>query len=76
MKVVVYTSPACTYCQVVKIFLKRNKINFEEIDIEENKEAAEELFKKTCQKTVPVTFAGNNFVAGYDQKKLKTLLGL
>ena len=76
MKVVVYTSQVCTYCYVVKIFLKKNNIAFEEIDIDENKKAAEELFKKTGRKTAPVTFVGNDFVVGYDQKKLKILLGL
>ena len=76
MKVVLYTSPACTYCYVVKIFLKKNKVAFEERDISTDKKISEELFKRTGQITVPVTFAGENFVRGYDSKKLKELLGL
>jgi glutaredoxin-like YruB-family protein len=76
MKVVIYTSPACTYCQVVKIFLKRNKVEFQERDIFEDNKAAEELFKKTGQKSVPATFVGEKFVIGYDSKKLKEMLGI
>ena len=76
MKVVVYTSPTCIYCYVVKIFLKKNNIKFEEIDISEDKKARAFLFEKTGVETVPVTFVGEKFVAGYDRKKLKELLGL
>ncbi|MCX8158603.1 MAG: glutaredoxin family protein [Candidatus Diapherotrites archaeon] len=75
-KVVLYSSPMCTFCYFVKIFLKKNGIKFEEIDIKENEKAAEELFKKTGSKSVPTIFVGDKFVIGYDQKKLKELLGL
>jgi len=74
--VIVYTSPTCTYCYVVKIFLKKNKIEFEEIDISEDKESGKRLEKKTGVETVPVTFVGEKFVIGYNKKKLKELLGL
>jgi len=75
-KVVLYTSPTCTYCHVVKIFLKKNKVAFEEVDISKSGEKKRLLFKKTGLETVPVTFVGNKFVAGYDRDKLKQLLGL
>jgi len=75
-KVVVYTSPTCTYCHIVKIFLKKNNIKFEEVDISEDKKGKEELLKKTGLETVPVTFVGEKFIAGFDRKKLKELLGL
>ena len=76
MKVVVYTSPTCTYCYVVKIFLKKNNIKFEEIDISEDVESGKRLEEKTGVETVPVTFVGEKFVVGYDKKKLKEVLGL
>ena len=76
MKVVLYTSPTCTYCYVVKIFLKKNNIKFEEIDISEDVKSGKRLEEKTGVETVPVTFVGDKFVVGYDKKKLKELLGL
>ena len=75
-KVIVYTSPTCTYCYVVKIFLKKNNIKFEEIDISEDVESRKRLEEKTGVETVPVTFVGEKFVVAYDKKKLKELLGL
>lgn len=76
VKVVVYTSPTCTYCYIVKIFLKKNNIKFKEIDISEDVESGKRLEEKTGIETVPVTFIGEKFVVGYDKKKLKELLGL
>ena len=76
VKVVLYTSPTCTYCYVVKIFLKKNNIKFEEIDISEDVKSGKRLEEKTGVETVPVTFVGETFVVGYDKKKLKELLGL
>ena len=75
-KVIVYTSPTCTYCYIVKIFLKKNNIKFEEVDISEDVESGKRLEEKTGVETVPVTFVGDKFVIGYDKKKLKELLGL
>jgi len=75
-KVVVYTSPICTYCHIVKIFLKKNNVQFEEVDISENEAGKKELEEKTGLSTVPVTFVGKKFVAGFDREKLKQLLGL
>jgi len=75
-KAVVYTAPTCTYCHIVKIFLKKNKVEFEEVDISEDKAGEKALEEKTGFSQVPVTFVGEKFVRGFDKKKLKELLGL
>ena len=75
-KVVLYTSPTCTYCHLVKIFLKKNNVEFEEVDISESEEKRKELVEKTGLTGVPVTLVGEKFVQGFDKGKLKELLGL
>ena len=42
----------------------------------EDEAKKKELLRKTGSETVPVIFAGEKFVAGYDREKLKALLGL
>ncbi len=76
MKVKIYTSPVCTYCHILKIFLKKNNISFEEIDILEKKQEAEKIFEQTGKKTLPITFIDNNLVVGYDTKRIKELLNI
>jgi len=75
-KVVVYSTPTCTYCHVVKIFLKKNKIAFEEVDISEDEKKRKWLEVKAGSSSVPVTSIGGKFVVGFDREKLKGLLEL
>ena len=75
-KVIVYSAPACPYCVMVKSFLKRSGVEFEEADISEDRKKAEEMVKKSGQMGVPVTEIGGEIVVGYDTEKLKKLLGL
>ncbi len=79
MKVIVYTTPICSYCHMVKDFLKENKIEFEEINVAEDQEAAQEMVKKSGQMGVPVTEITNGnteMIIGFDKEKLKKALKL
>jgi glutaredoxin-like YruB-family protein len=76
MRVIVYTTPICPYCILVKNFLKQNKVQFSEIDLSTNKRAAEEIVKKCGALSAPIIDVDGNIVVGYDTKKLKELLGL
>ena len=76
MRVIVYTTPICPYCILVKNFLKQNKVQFSEIDLSTNKRAAEEIVKKCGALSAPTIDVDGNIVVGYDTKKLKELLGL
>ena len=39
----VYSKPKCVQCEMTKEFLKQNKVEFEEINIEENEKALEQI---------------------------------
>ena len=75
-KVIVYSTPACPYCVMVKNFLKQNNVGFEEIDVAADKAKAKEMVEKSGQMSVPVTDVDGEVVVGYDTGKLKKLLGL
>lgn len=74
MKVLLYTAPACPFCLIVKNYLVRNKIKFEEVDISKDKKKYEEMQKKSGQTNVPVVDADGNIVTGYNLGKLKGVL--
>ncbi len=76
MKVVIYTTPICPYCIIIKNYLKRNNISFEEIDISKDKKKAEEMKKKSNQENVPVVDVDGAIIIGYNLKKLKEALKL
>ncbi len=73
--VVVYTSSTCPYCVSIKDFLKENNVEFEEKNISEDAVARQELMSKGHM-GVPVAVIGDEEVVGFDQPRLKELLGL
>jgi len=74
MVVKIYTSPTCPYCSIAKQFLKKNKIEFEEIDVSENREAAMELAEKTGQLGVPALEINGKIIIGFNQNAIKEAL--
>jgi len=75
-KVKVFTTKTCPYCVTLKKFLKQNNVEFEDIDVSEDKEALEEMKEKSGQSGVPVVEIGNEVIVGFEKKKIKQLLDL
>jgi len=73
-KVIVYTTPTCTYCVLVKNFLKEEKVVFEEIDVTKDPKQMEILIQKTGQLGVPVIDINGKIVIGFDRDALKRAL--
>ncbi|MEM4152535.1 MAG: glutaredoxin domain-containing protein [Candidatus Pacearchaeota archaeon] len=74
MKIKVYSTPHCPWCHMLKEWLKKNKIEFQDIDVSTNEKAAQEMVAKSGQMGVPVTEIDGKIVVGFDQKKLKEIL--
>lgn len=76
MKVVLYSAPACPFCVMVKKFLERNNVGFQEIDVSKDKKRAEEMVKKSEQENVPVVDVDGTILVGYNINKLKEALNI
>lgn len=74
VKVKVYSTPTCPWCFKAKDFLKDNHIEFEDINVRENHEAAEEMIEKSGQMGVPVIEIGNDIIVGFDEARIRELL--
>jgi len=75
-EVKVYSTPTCPWCVRAKEFLKKNKIDYKDVNVAQDQEAAQFMIEKTKQMGVPVIQVGNEFVIGFDELKLKILLSL
>ncbi len=73
-KVKVYSTPSCPYCMKAKEFLKEHGIKYEDINVQENKDAAEEMVEKSGQMGVPVIEVGSTIIVGFDRDALKKAL--
>jgi len=75
-KVRIYTTTWCHFCKQAKAFFEENNVKFEEINVEENEKAAEEIIKKSGQTGVPVIDIGGKIIVGFDKGAIKKELGL
>lgn len=76
MKVKVYSTNSCPWCVKAKNYLKMNNIDFTDVNVNEDKEAAMEMVQKSKQMGVPVLEIGDNIVVGFDKAKIDSLLNL
>ncbi|MGI9102024.1 MAG: glutaredoxin family protein [Terriglobales bacterium] len=53
MELIVYSSQWCPDCHEAKRFLKRHNIAYQEIDIETNPGAAQEIVSRTGKRAIP-----------------------
>lgn len=75
-RIIVFTTPRCSWCRKVKSYLRKNRVRFKDVDITKDERAARDIVRKTGQKGVPVTLVNNRPVIGFDKKKLDRLLDI
>lgn len=76
MKVKVYSTSSCPYCHMTKEFLKKNNIEFEDVDVSKDQKAAQEMIEKSGQMGVPVIDIDGKIIVGYNVTALKEALKL
>jgi len=70
----VYSTPTCPWCTKVKEYLQSIGVEFENVDVSKDKDAAMEMVKKTRQMGVPVTEIGETYVIGFDKDSIDKAL--
>lgn len=74
--VVVFTTPTCSWCRVVKQHLKKHNIRFKEIDVSKDERAARDMVRRTGHQGVPVTLIQNRPIVGFNKQQINRLLGI
>ncbi len=72
----VYSTSSCPWCTRAKQFLKENNIDFQDIDVSANQQAADEMMQKTGQMGVPVLDVDGQIIVGFDKERIKSALGI
>ena len=65
--VIVYTTEACSYCTRVKMLLRSQDVEFEEVNLAGDPEGVIALAEKTGMMTLPQVTVGGILVGGYDE---------
>lgn len=71
----IFATPGCSGCRAAKTFLKSMHQEFTEIDMAADEEARNYVIGKTGHLGSPVIQIGDEFILGFDRKKLERLLG-
>jgi len=72
----IYTTSICPYCHMAKEYLEKNKIKFQDINVEEDEAAAREMIQKSHQMGVPVLDINGTIIVGFDKAGIDKALGL
>jgi glutaredoxin-like YruB-family protein len=75
-KVIVFSTPTCTFCNQAKRFFKEKNIRFTDVDISRDQSAARDMLKKTGQMGVPVILINNRPIVGFDRNKINQMLNI
>ena len=74
MSVTVYSTATCPYCKLVKEFLTEQDVEFKNVDVGEDPEAANEMVKKSGQMGVPVVEVNGEIIVGWNKAELEDAL--
>jgi glutaredoxin-like YruB-family protein len=72
--VTVYSTPSCTWCNTLKRWLDKYGIQYRDIDVSRDENAARDLVNRSGQQGVPQTEINGTIVVGFDEARLKRLL--
>jgi len=75
-RVLVFTTPTCSYCSKAKRYFKRNGIKFREVDITRDPEGARDVRRISGGSSVPVIMVGSRAIVGFDRAKLDKILDI
>lgn len=79
-KIIVYSTPTCPLCKMVKEFLKEKGAAYTEIDVANDENKAQEMIDKSGQMGVPVIVVAEEngkeeIIVGFDRVKLTAAIG-
>lgn len=65
-KIVVYSTATCPYCVRAKDLLTSKGLSYEEVRVDIDSKAREEMMQKSGRRTVPQIFINDEPIGGFD----------
>lgn len=70
----VYTSPSCGVCNALKAYLKKENIEYNEIDVMVDQESFSKIVDKAGKMELPTIEKGDKVITGFHLKELQELI--
>ena len=68
-RVIIFTTPTCTYCRHAKQYMRERGIRFREVDVSRDPVAARDMVRRSGQQGVPVLDIGGKIVVASTSPK-------
>jgi glutaredoxin-like YruB-family protein len=76
-KVIIFSTPTCSFCNSAKRYFKEKNIKFKDIDVSKDLAALKDMQRRTNGNTgVPVILINNRPIIGFDKSKINQLLNI
>ncbi len=75
-KVLIYSSPNCPHCQQTKEFLTKHNVEYDDINVMERPDKAQEAVEKSGQMGVPVIDIEGEILVGFNKEGLMKALNI
>lgn len=75
-RVIVFSTPTCSFCNMAKKYFREKGIKFNDVDVSKDPAAARDMVRRSGQQGVPVIDIGGKIVVGFDRVKINKYLGI
>jgi glutaredoxin 3 len=75
-KVIVFSTPTCSFCNQAKRYFREKSIRFTDVDVSRDQSATRDILRRTGQMGVPVILINNKPIVGFDRPKINQMLNI
>lgn len=75
-KIIMFTTPTCSFCNSAKRYFREKSIKFKEIDVSKDQKAALDMQRRAGTTGVPVILINNRPIVGFDKPKINRMLNI
>ena len=75
-RVIIFSTPTCSFCNMAKKYFRAKGIRFRDVDVSRDMAAARDMVRRSGQQGVPVIDIGGKIVVGFDRVKVDRYLNL
>ena len=76
MVVTVYSTPTWPYCKMAKEYLTEKKIEYNDVNVAQDHDAAQQMVEKSGQMGVPQIEINGRIIVGFDKEAIDKELSL
>jgi len=73
-RVIIFSTPSCTYCNAAKQYFRAKGVRFRDVDVSRDSAAARDMQRRSGQMGVPVIDIDGKIIVGFDRPKIDRII--